>query len=340
VLQTLLDNHLKAKGSKCSFGVQSVEYLGHLISTQGVTTDPQKIKTMQNWPVPTTLRVLRGFLGLTSYYRKFIHNYGAISKPLTDLLQKNAFKWTLEAGTAFQQLKHAMCTASVLALPDFSKSFTLETDACGTIIGAVLMQEGRPSKALGMKNQLLSTYEKEYLVLLTAVQKWRHYLQDTPSVIKTDHLSLKHLLEQRLTHSLQHKGLSKLLGLEYIIQYKKGIDNKAVDALSRQIQDNSAGVNMAITKVIPTWIEELKESYVGDSWAEEVLSKIASIMSANHSIRVHCGVIRKGNKLYVGSTHQWRERLITIMHDSSFGGHSRNLGNISKSQETFLLARF
>jgi Reverse transcriptase (RNA-dependent DNA polymerase) len=88
VLRTLLDNHLKAKGSKCSFGVPSVEYLGHLISAQGVATDPQKITAMQNWPVPTTLRALRGFLGLTGYYRKFIHNYGAISKLLTDLLKK------------------------------------------------------------------------------------------------------------------------------------------------------------------------------------------------------------------------------------------------------------
>jgi RNase H-like domain found in reverse transcriptase len=181
-----------------------------------------------------------------------------------------------------------MCTAPVLALPDFSKPFILETDVCSTGIGAVLMQEGRPiaylSKALGMKNQLLSTYEKEYLALLTAVQKWRHYLQGMPFVIKTDHLSIKHLLEQRLTHSLQHKGLSKLLGLDYIIQYKKGTDNKAADALSRQMQDNTVGETMAITEVIPAWIVELKESYTGDDWAKEVLSKAVSIVSTDQSI--------------------------------------------------------
>jgi hypothetical protein len=110
-------------------------------------------------------------------------------------------------------------------------------------------------------------------------------------VIKTDHLSLKHLLEQRLTHSLQHKGLSKLLGLDYIIQYKKGTDNKAADALSRQMQDNTTGETMAITEVIPAWIAELKESYMGDDWAKEVLSKAVSTVSTDQSIRVHCGLI-------------------------------------------------
>jgi RNase H-like domain found in reverse transcriptase len=108
-----------------------------------------------------------------------------------------------------------MCTAPVLAMPDFSKSFTLETDASDKGIEAVLIQGKRPiafmSKALGIKNQQLSTYENEFLALLTTVQRWRHYLQGMPFVIKTDHISLKHLLDQRLTHTLQHNGLCKLM---------------------------------------------------------------------------------------------------------------------------------
>lgn len=131
-----------------------------------------------------------------------------------------------------------MCSAPVLAMPDFSLPFILETDASDKGLGAVLMQGKRPiaylSKALGIKNQGLSTYEKEFMALLTAVQKWRHYLQGGPFIIKTDHMSLKHLLEQRLTHTLQHKGLCKLLGLDYIVQYKKGALNLAADALSRR----------------------------------------------------------------------------------------------------------
>jgi RNase H-like domain found in reverse transcriptase len=189
---------------------------------------------------------------------KFIKNYGVISKPLTDLLKKNGFHWGPEASTAFQTLKRAMCTTPVLALPDFTQPFTLKTDASDKGMGAVLMQKGRPiaflSKALGMKNQHLLTYEKELLALLTAVTKWRHYLKGQPFVIKTDHISLKYLLEQRLNHTLQHKGLCKLLGLDYVIQYKKRVDNKVVDALLRReiVQEDST--NMAITEINPVWL--------------------------------------------------------------------------------------
>jgi RNase H-like domain found in reverse transcriptase len=118
---------------------------------------------------------LRGFLGLIGYYRKFINNYGWISRPLINLLKKNAFQWSEEVSQAFRALKSAMCSALILAMLDFSKPFILETDACDTGIGAVLMQGRRPiaflSKALGIKNQHLSTYEKEFIVVLVIVQK-------------------------------------------------------------------------------------------------------------------------------------------------------------------------
>jgi Reverse transcriptase (RNA-dependent DNA polymerase) len=105
VFQRLIDHQLSAKLSKCEFGVSSIEYLGHIITDKGVSTDPQKVQAMLEWPEPQNVRELRGFLGLTSYYRKFIRHYGVISKPLTDLLKKNDFKWQAEASAAFQNLK-------------------------------------------------------------------------------------------------------------------------------------------------------------------------------------------------------------------------------------------
>jgi hypothetical protein len=142
VLILLSQHQLFLKQSKCAFGAFEVEYLGHLVGKDGVRVDPKKIEAMQDWPHPKTLKRLRGFLGLTGYYRKFVKNYGKIAAPLTALLKKNSFTWTPAVAQAFQTLKTTMCTTPVLALPDFTKTFVLECDASGKGIGTVLMQEG------------------------------------------------------------------------------------------------------------------------------------------------------------------------------------------------------
>ena len=135
-----------------------MDYLGHLISAHGVRADPSKLQAMLDWPIPKSLKALRGFLGLTRYYRKFIKGYGMIVTPLTNLLKKNEFHWGEEAHTAFSQLKQAVTNPPVFSLPDFTKPFVIECDAFGSGMGAVLMQDGRPlayfSKAL--KGRMLS----------------------------------------------------------------------------------------------------------------------------------------------------------------------------------------
>jgi hypothetical protein len=174
-----------------------VNYLGHIIGREGVAMDPEKITAMLEWPKPTTLKALAAFLGLTGYYRKFIQQYGIIARPLTQLLKKDSFKWNDEAEHAFIHLKTAMTTAPVLALPDFSKKFVIECDASGVGLGAILMQDKQPiayfSQALHGRNLNLSTYEKEMLALVTAIQKWRPYLLGQQFVVRTDHHSLKYL---------------------------------------------------------------------------------------------------------------------------------------------------
>lgn len=174
VLKLLQQHALFAKRSKCTFAQTKINYLGHCISEQGVSTDNSKIQAVQDWPVPTTVKKLRGFLGLAGYYRKFVRNFGVLSKPLTDLLKKGAvFVWTPTTDAAFCALKTALVQAPVLALPDFSKKIVVETDASATGIGAVLMQDFHPiaylSKALAPKNLGLSAYEKECLALLLAI---------------------------------------------------------------------------------------------------------------------------------------------------------------------------
>ena len=118
--------------------------MGHIVSHEGVKVDPKKIKSLMDWLVPKTLKKFRGFLGMTGYYHKFVQNYGRITTPLTTLLKKYAFSWTLEETQAFQQLKEAMCKSLVLATPKFTKTFIMECDASGNGIGSIPMQEGHP----------------------------------------------------------------------------------------------------------------------------------------------------------------------------------------------------
>lgn len=191
VLQLLHQDGWKVKPSKCTFAQRSIAYMGHIISADGVATDPSKNFAIQDWPTPITVKELRRFLGLSGYYRKFVRHYGIISKPLTNLLRKDVlFVWTSETEDSFQALKTALVTAPVLALPDFSLPFTIETDACAIGIGAVISQNGHPlayvSKALGPKTRGLSTYEKEYMAIILAVEQWRSYLQHAEFTIYTD----------------------------------------------------------------------------------------------------------------------------------------------------------
>lgn len=133
VLACLRKHLFFAKRSKCSFAQSSIDYLGHIVSV-----------IIQHWPIPTTLKSLRGFLGLTGFYRRFVQGYAHIAASLTDLLKKDQFLWSSLAQTSFDNLKLYLIQAPILALPDFSTHFELQTDASGSGIGAVLLQHQHP----------------------------------------------------------------------------------------------------------------------------------------------------------------------------------------------------
>jgi len=145
-LKILTAHQLYANISKCEFGLTEIGYLGHIISSKRVRVDPQKITAIVQWPVPTSITAVRGFLGLTGYYRCFIQNYAHLASPLSNLLKKDVttFIWPKPAHDAFLSLKDKLTSAPILQLPDFTKEFEIATDASGSTIGAVLTQSRYP----------------------------------------------------------------------------------------------------------------------------------------------------------------------------------------------------
>jgi hypothetical protein len=226
VLEELQRHQLFVKRSKCAFGAPSVAYLGHVISAAGVAMDPTKVQAIFDWPVPRSARAVRGFLGLAGYYRKFVPNYGTVAAPLTALLKKDGFTWDDKAAAAFGALNAAVTSAPVLTMPDFTKTFVVECDASSHGFGAVLTQEGHPvaffSRPIAPRHQALAAYERELIGLVQAVRHWRPYLWGRCFVVKTDHYSLKYLLDQRLSTIPQHHWVGKLLGFTFTMEYRLG----------------------------------------------------------------------------------------------------------------------
>lgn len=248
-----------------------MKYLGHVISSKGVEADPSKIQAILEWPKPNTVKELRGFIGLTGYYRKFVPGFGKICQPLYNMTKKEGFVWTTEAENAFQKLKNTMISSQVLALPNFALPFKLECDAYDNGIGAVLQQHGRPiaftSRAIGPKNQSLSTCERELIAIVHAVKKRQSYLQGRHFIIKTDHYSLKYFLDQRANTTFQQKWVSKLTRFDYEIHFKERAENVVADALFRrqdtdhvaQCSNMTNGSSMscqAISYLYFVWLDE------------------------------------------------------------------------------------
>jgi hypothetical protein len=216
-------------------------------------------------------------------------------------------------------------TTPILALPNFSKPFVIETDASDIGVGAVLMQEGHPlaflNKALGPKSRGLSTYEKEYMTILLAVQQWRPYLQQSEFYIHTDHKSLSQLNEQRLHTSWQHKVFSKLLGLQYQIIYKKSTENRVADALSRRIQQFAE--LQPVSVVQPQWLLVVQNNYSADLVAQELLTKLAIAPDFVPHFSLLNGLLRYKSKVWIGQDPYLHSQLLSVMHNLALGGHSR-----------------
>ncbi|KAH0760251.1 hypothetical protein KY290_023744 [Solanum tuberosum] len=322
VLQLLRQHQLVAKQSKCLSGQESVDYLGHIISSQGLSVDPGKVESIQRWTPPRTVKEVRSFLGLAGYYRRFIHHYASIASSLTDLLKKETFRWTPEAQIAFETLKAKLGSTPVLALPDFNQEFQVETDASGKGIGAILSQKGHPiayfSQKLSTRMQQASTYHREMFAITQAVGKWRQYLLGWRFTILTDQQSLKNLTNQTIQTTEQQKWLTKLVGYDFRIIYRPGKQNSAADALSRN-SDASLMAISARTFNLEQEFKSLNQSHIELLAIQQALQTDVE----NHGdFQFNDGLLFFKGRLVIPSDAQLRHKLLFEFHATNIGGHA------------------
>lgn len=243
-------NRLKEAGlsvnlKKCDFCKGELKYLGYIVNENGLQTDPKKLESIRNYPVPNTAKSLRAFIGMCSYYRRFVDNFSSIIAPLTCLIGKkkgrDAIEWNEEADKAFDFLKEALMTAPVVACPDFSQPFSLQCDASAVGLGSVLTQvfEGqeRPvayhSRLFTKAERNYSTTERELLAVLDSIRHFRGYLDGMKFAVITDHMALKWLLTLDNPSGRLARWATIISQYTFDIVHRKGIYNVVPDALSR-----------------------------------------------------------------------------------------------------------
>ncbi|GJU74852.1 putative reverse transcriptase domain-containing protein [Tanacetum coccineum] len=239
ILNLLKNEELYAKFSKCEFWLSKVQFLGHVIDSEGIHVDPAKIEAIKDWASPKTPTEIRQFLGLAGYYRRFIEGFSKIARPMTKLTQKSVkFEWGEKEEAAFQLLKQKLCSAPILALPEGSENFVVYCDASHKGLGAVLMQREKviayASRQLKVHEKNYTTHDLELGAVVFALKMWRHYLYGTKCVVFTDHKSLQHILDQKELNMRQRRWLELLSDYDCEIRYHPGKANVVADALSRK----------------------------------------------------------------------------------------------------------
>jgi RNase H-like domain found in reverse transcriptase/Reverse transcriptase (RNA-dependent DNA polymerase)/Integrase zinc binding domain/Chromo (CHRromatin Organisation MOdifier) domain len=250
VLDVLRKERLYAKKSKCEFAKREVNFLGHRISAEGISVDPEKVKAIVSWPDCKNVGEVRSFLGLAGFYRRFVERFSHHATALTQLTGKKVkWEWGEEQMLAFSTLKQAVSSAPVLITPDSSLPYTITTDASGYAVGGVLQQDqGNGLQPIAYMSKKLLPAEKNYtvgeqeqLAIITALKEWRHYLHGAKCTVVTDNKALIYLQTQKDLSSRQARWAEVLAEFDLLIVYRPGKDNKVADALSRRPDHQNMG---------------------------------------------------------------------------------------------------
>jgi hypothetical protein len=274
VLEALEKHQLYVGLDKCAFGLRSVDFLGHVVSSEGIKPDPAKVEAVREWPTPKSVREVRSFLGLTGYYRRFIHHYASKALPLTDLTRSDVpWQWGPAQQKSFDALRSALCSAPVLVIPDPQLPYEVYTDASQFALGAVLLQNhGNGKQPVAFLSRKLTDTERRYptgdremLGIFYALQQWRCYLEGAEFMVNSDHLNHTWFQTKR---DLSRRQAKWSLWLESYygnvgISYKAGKDNLS-DPLSRR--PDLAALQASAPTVSANFIADIQAGYAKDSY--------------------------------------------------------------------------
>lgn len=333
VFERLRNAGLTLSESKCYFCKPTLRYLGFLVDRHGLRPDPEKVQGIINTPPPDNVAAVRRFIGMASWYRKFIPDFATIAAPLTQLTKKNArFVWTPDHAEAFRKLKEFLITTPILSPPDFTKTFTLQTDASAYGIGAVLTQEFEDgervicylSRSLTNQERKYTTTERECLSVIWSVEKLRHYLEGVHFKVITDHYSLLWLSRLKDPQGRLARWALRLQPYDFELIHRKGKDHIVPDCLSR-------AVPISLDTVEPADAETPLETT--DRWFIALRERIEKSPDKYPQFRIGNGKVFKYRKCQIpeltSETDYWkevvpkdrRERLIKTFHDDPASGH-------------------
>eukprot|EP00253_Pinus_taeda_P019316 PITA_19316 len=325
VLQTLREHQLYAKLSKCDFYKEEIQYLGHVISQEGIAVDPEKIKTILEWPVPKDVADIRSFMGLAGYYRRFVEGFSRVAYPITSLQKKGrSFKWSSECQQSFEKLKQLLTSALVLSIADPNKDYVVCTDASGEGVEGVLMQEGRviayESRKLKEHEQKYSAYDLELAAVIHALKMWRNFLLGRNFLLLTDHHSLTNYFSQPTLNARQARWADFLSGFDFDIKHLKGKENRVADTLSRKVH---CLYEITFSKWENSLQEMMKTAASQDAEYQRLKQQVP--LSSKESPQEYeiskDGMLLYRKRLVVPNDNNLKNLILNEFHTSHYAGH-------------------